>query len=65
MNLTGFKRLFLCKLRENGRHTTGQHALAAAGAAAHQQIMTAGGCYLHGAAGIRLPLHLIEIHLCR
>ena len=62
MNGAGLQGFILRKRRQNRGQTAGQHALAAARTATHQQVMATSRRNFHGAAGVRLPLHFVEIH---
>ena len=46
---------------EDRRQAPGEHRLAAAGGACHQEIVPAGGRHLHGALDVLLPAHLCEV----
>ncbi len=63
MDLGGFERLIQTHLGEGRRQAPGKHRLPAPWRPHHQDVVSAGGRDLERALGVRLPLHLGEVHV--
>ena len=61
VNLGGFQSLFKGERGEDGGQALGQHGLAGAGRADHENVMAAGGGYFEGALGRLLAAHILEV----
>src|SRR5450631_1241554 len=62
VNFGRFERFFKCKRRQNCRHELGQHGLARAGGADHENVVTYGAGDLDGAFGGLLAAHVFEVN---
>ena len=59
--LGGLQRLLAGQVGQDGGQAFGQHTLACAGRAYHEDVMSAGGGDLQGAFGLLLALHVSEV----
>ena len=61
VDLGGLQRLLEAQGSEDGRKALGQHGLAGAGRADHQDVVSAGGGDLQRALGHLLAAHVLEV----
>jgi hypothetical protein len=61
VNLGRFQGFFKCKGRQNGRHSLGEHGLAGAGRADHENVVASGTGDLEGALGGLLAADVFEV----
>ena len=61
VNLGGLERFFEGEGRQDGRHAFGQHGLAGAGRADHEDVVASGAGDLDGTLGGLLSAHVFEV----
>jgi hypothetical protein len=61
VNLGGLERFFKRERRQDGGQPLGEHGLARAGRADHEDVVAAGGRNFKGALGGLLSAHIFEV----